>query len=259
MTECTGVLSSPTKPARPTEAVRSSWLLTSVCANTYSFQPWKKAMTAAAARVGADERDHDRQNDVDLRAAVDPRRFLDVDRHAVDRAFQNPGDHRDGKGRVGEDEAGQRVEKRELREDRVERHDQHRLRQHLRREQGEAEQTLSPEAEARQRVGRQDRERDAEDHGAGCDDGAVRQPGRDRDRREDLLVDRELIERRQESRPRREQLRRGRQRRDEHPVDREGGTRQQREHREHAQGVLPTMTAHQRCPFAFSACCVRRK
>ena len=53
ITECTGVLSSPTKPARPTEAVRRPWSLMSVCAKMYSFQPWKKAMTAAAASVGA--------------------------------------------------------------------------------------------------------------------------------------------------------------------------------------------------------------
>ena len=53
ITEWTGVLSSPTKLARPTEAVRRpSWLI-SVCASTYSFQPWKKAITEVAASDGA--------------------------------------------------------------------------------------------------------------------------------------------------------------------------------------------------------------
>src|SRR6476469_6066618 len=53
ITVCTGVLNSPTNPASPTDAVRRSWSLISVCAKIYSFQPWKNAMTAAAASVGA--------------------------------------------------------------------------------------------------------------------------------------------------------------------------------------------------------------
>ncbi len=53
ITASSGVLSSPMKPARPTEAVCRRSSVISVCANTYSFQPWKKEITAAAASVGA--------------------------------------------------------------------------------------------------------------------------------------------------------------------------------------------------------------
>ena len=195
-------------------------------------------MTAAAARVGPTRGiTTDRTISICEQPSIRAASSMSIGTPST-APFQNPGDHRDREGRVGEDEAGKRVEERELGEDRVKRHHQHGLGQHLGHEQGETEQALAPEAEARQCIGRKDRERDAQGRRSGRDDGAVCEPRRDRDRRKDLLVDTDLIERRQEAGPRREQIRRGRERRHEHPVDREGGAGEQREHREHAQGVL---------------------
>lgn len=75
ITRWMGVNSSPTKPADPTEAVLRLSLLTKVWATTCAFQPRKNAMP--------------------------PLRTPSL---LVDRAFQDPDDHRNREGGVGEDE-----------------------------------------------------------------------------------------------------------------------------------------------------------
>src|SRR5207253_11168828 len=55
------------------------------------------------------QRQNDGENDVETRATIDPSGFFDIDRNAIDRAFENPGDHRNGERAVGEDQSGQRI------------------------------------------------------------------------------------------------------------------------------------------------------
>src|SRR5438552_3252920 len=109
-----------------------------------------------------DQRKDDADYDIETRATIDTRRFFDVDRHAVDRTFQYPRDDRNGERAVGENQSGQRIEQRQIAEDRIERHHQHGFGQHLRDEEAESHESHAAKAKPRECVGGENGERNAQ-------------------------------------------------------------------------------------------------
>ena len=121
-------------------------------------------------------RQHDLREYLQARGAVDQRRLLDLDRDRAHEGPHQPHAERQRDAHVAEDQAEQRVRQIELHHHQEQREDEDDRRHHVAEQAEVGHQRSAPVAEARQAVGGERRDGDADQRRAERDDHAVDEP-----------------------------------------------------------------------------------
>ena len=100
------------KLAMPSGSVSCSSLVIAIAGHDTSFQVSRNVITASVASAGPGEREHDRPQDRPPRAAVDPRRLLDLARQREEELAQQEDAERHHQRR--DDQRAERVDQPEL-------------------------------------------------------------------------------------------------------------------------------------------------